>query len=608
MVFVNDKKYACETCIKGHRSSTCNHTERPLFEIKKKGRPITQCEHCRELRKTKQVHVKCVCQDREDPSTISHSIPAKKANRKGPPPSAAFPFGLQSASAPTSDSEDASYPLSRTKAVQQIGNLPYCSCNNPGGLCNCCTPRHPPRARRSATPPIPRPKVGDIRAIAHRPSSDPGDALELSQRLLPIEPETHTLIHGHVSRTTHGSVLYNPYGHAHDAHLRTHDIQSGHEAPATRGPDASNGYIYPVPPISYEQEQNFGARSEPSSAWPNSERLSEGDVNNMLSAYDQQPSEYQSDPFGALNIGSVDVDAWLREMMESNTNPSPSEPDMPNAQQPSSSIPFTNPRTDPQALPVPQALDVSHDLAQAQDPDYLRQFDLLPRLGNIDFNDNYLSGNEQDVADVNGLRSAAGMFSLQMAEAPSVQEVREYASEALSAASNPFSTSAPPPMLTIQACGIEDFQYTSSSTSAIAEPKPQQYAFDYLLDGDFVIRPPAGLPPLTRSSSIGSHSSGRSRSSMGMGHWARNGSSDCVNASKDRWHNAADNTGFQNIATASAENPWVLGAFPSAAEWPMSRAHALMRERGRAPAPATLDVTIAKDTINATDSRTMPFN
>ena len=48
-------------CIKGHRSSSCSHTDRPLFEIKKKGRPVTQCEHCRQLRKTKQVHVKCSC-------------------------------------------------------------------------------------------------------------------------------------------------------------------------------------------------------------------------------------------------------------------------------------------------------------------------------------------------------------------------------------------------------------------------------------------------------------------------------------------------------------------------------------------------------------------
>ena len=83
-VLISSKKYAwsapslisrscpdsplSETCIKGHRSSTCKHTDRPLYEIKKKGRPVTQCEHCRELRKTKQVHVKCICEVKADNS------------------------------------------------------------------------------------------------------------------------------------------------------------------------------------------------------------------------------------------------------------------------------------------------------------------------------------------------------------------------------------------------------------------------------------------------------------------------------------------------------------------------------------------------------------
>ena len=49
------------SCIKGHRSSSCHHTDRPLFEIKKKGRPVSQCDKCRELRKQKQKHVKCNC-------------------------------------------------------------------------------------------------------------------------------------------------------------------------------------------------------------------------------------------------------------------------------------------------------------------------------------------------------------------------------------------------------------------------------------------------------------------------------------------------------------------------------------------------------------------
>ena len=60
-----------ETCIKGHRSSSCKHTDRPLFEIKKKGRPITQCEHCRQLRKERQVHVKCICEAKFDLQGVS---------------------------------------------------------------------------------------------------------------------------------------------------------------------------------------------------------------------------------------------------------------------------------------------------------------------------------------------------------------------------------------------------------------------------------------------------------------------------------------------------------------------------------------------------------
>ncbi|KAI8375961.1 uncharacterized protein BYT42DRAFT_497935, partial [Radiomyces spectabilis] len=45
----------------GHRSSGCRHTDRELLEIKRKGRPVSQCAECRELRKTKQVHIKCIC-------------------------------------------------------------------------------------------------------------------------------------------------------------------------------------------------------------------------------------------------------------------------------------------------------------------------------------------------------------------------------------------------------------------------------------------------------------------------------------------------------------------------------------------------------------------
>ncbi|ORY92055.1 copper fist DNA binding domain-domain-containing protein [Syncephalastrum racemosum] len=55
------KKFACNTCIKGHRSTKCNHSDRQLFEVRRKGRPVSQCAVCRELRVTKLVHVKCSC-------------------------------------------------------------------------------------------------------------------------------------------------------------------------------------------------------------------------------------------------------------------------------------------------------------------------------------------------------------------------------------------------------------------------------------------------------------------------------------------------------------------------------------------------------------------
>ncbi|KAJ7215190.1 hypothetical protein C8J57DRAFT_283770 [Mycena rebaudengoi] len=137
MVLISSKKYACETCIKGHRSSACKHTDRPLFEIKKKGRPVTQCEHCRELRKTKQVHVKCICELKED-SPVS----AKKGSPKMPE-SAAFPNGLPEALEASQRS-----PEGASSDSDHGGT--GCRCSTVGdGACHCCTPRKSaPRRRR----------------------------------------------------------------------------------------------------------------------------------------------------------------------------------------------------------------------------------------------------------------------------------------------------------------------------------------------------------------------------------------------------------------------------------------------------------------------------
>ncbi|KAL9127273.1 MAG: hypothetical protein Q9217_003808 [Psora testacea] len=60
-MLIEGEKYACEACVRGHRVSTCQHTDRPLTHINKKGRPVSQCPHCRGLRKARASHVACEC-------------------------------------------------------------------------------------------------------------------------------------------------------------------------------------------------------------------------------------------------------------------------------------------------------------------------------------------------------------------------------------------------------------------------------------------------------------------------------------------------------------------------------------------------------------------
>lgn len=41
--------------------SSCHHNERPLHKVAPKGRPVSQCPHCRSLRKARAQHVRCEC-------------------------------------------------------------------------------------------------------------------------------------------------------------------------------------------------------------------------------------------------------------------------------------------------------------------------------------------------------------------------------------------------------------------------------------------------------------------------------------------------------------------------------------------------------------------
>ncbi|KAL3421524.1 grisea protein [Phlyctema vagabunda] len=45
MPLINDRKYSCESCIRGHRATSCLHTDRVLTEVRKPGRPLQSCGH-----------------------------------------------------------------------------------------------------------------------------------------------------------------------------------------------------------------------------------------------------------------------------------------------------------------------------------------------------------------------------------------------------------------------------------------------------------------------------------------------------------------------------------------------------------------------------------
>ncbi|KAH9827825.1 Copper resistance protein [Teratosphaeria destructans] len=67
VIKADGSKWACQSCLKGHRVSGCTHTDRELTLVPKKGRPVTQCQHCRQERKKRSAHVGCDCGDAQKP-------------------------------------------------------------------------------------------------------------------------------------------------------------------------------------------------------------------------------------------------------------------------------------------------------------------------------------------------------------------------------------------------------------------------------------------------------------------------------------------------------------------------------------------------------------
>lgn len=54
MIYIGSKRYACEKCIRGHRTKTCDHRDAKLVQVRPRGRPPSHCAACREARSLKR--------------------------------------------------------------------------------------------------------------------------------------------------------------------------------------------------------------------------------------------------------------------------------------------------------------------------------------------------------------------------------------------------------------------------------------------------------------------------------------------------------------------------------------------------------------------------
>jgi len=184
MVFVNAQKYACESCVKGHRSSACHHVDRPLFQVRRKGRPVSQCAECRNARKASKFHGRCSC----DPNTDAKTARATFGRGPSSHPVPAFPNGIKdilesmdSTPSKTANPKQKINTLLNPCACQDVYN---CSCkpikvDPPVKSKCCCGPRpnspstHPPVSQGPSLAPI-LPIIPDTTQGLENSEYDPG--------------------------------------------------------------------------------------------------------------------------------------------------------------------------------------------------------------------------------------------------------------------------------------------------------------------------------------------------------------------------------------------------------------------------------------------------
>ncbi|GAA5862005.1 hypothetical protein JCM8547_001555 [Rhodosporidiobolus lusitaniae] len=198
-MFIDGVKFACESCIKGHRQTSCQHSDRPLTQIMRRGRPATACDACREARKISNSHRTCTHKvTDEDGADVSSSVPkvlphgAKDLLRRS--------SSTQSRTSTTSTPHSTRKPSSASRSTSVVSE------------------------EELAT-------VGRKKSISRAPSSRRSSSA--AQKGKHVKP--HDLAHGHYAdHPMHISSAYSPYPHHEPKAAKEKAIKT---EPATPAPD-----------------------------------------------------------------------------------------------------------------------------------------------------------------------------------------------------------------------------------------------------------------------------------------------------------------------------------------------------------------------------------
>ena len=125
-------KLACASCIRGHRTSSCTHkdgSKGPLYPIRSKGRPPTQCDICRQKRKESGRHVRCDCAGKKQPQPEPLSLQRRRSSKGQQPAPESNPTSRKRKSDDSQENE--AYPQHSTVRVK--GNSSASSVSGPSG-------------------------------------------------------------------------------------------------------------------------------------------------------------------------------------------------------------------------------------------------------------------------------------------------------------------------------------------------------------------------------------------------------------------------------------------------------------------------------------------